>query len=98
MVENEVAKLQIFSVEEKGSTTATCIVRCVGGVVRVGQRFHIGSGVDSSGEGSGITLDRIDRYGRQMDFIDPPHNAKVYFSGEGVDFLESGMVLIYSRI
>ncbi|MFE7647941.1 Scr1 family TA system antitoxin-like transcriptional regulator [Streptomyces phaeoluteigriseus] len=33
-------KLQIHSVEEKDPKGATCIVRCVGGGVRAGQRFE----------------------------------------------------------
>ncbi|WP_413757563.1 hypothetical protein [Streptomyces sp. MMBL 11-3] len=89
MDENGTGKLQIFSIEERGGSVAVCVVRCVGGVARVGQRFDVGS----AGEVSHVTLDRIHRYGQQVDFVDPPHNAKVHLSGEGVPLLTEGIVI-----
>lgn len=85
-------RLQIYSVEERGAAYATCIVRCVGGIARTGQRFN--AAADSPGEEVSITLDKIIRYGRTVDFIDPPHNAKVEFSGPGVIVLTRGVIAV----
>jgi hypothetical protein len=40
-----------------------------------------------------LILDWINRYERLVDFIDPPHSAKVHMSGEVVGTLERGMTL-----
>ncbi|MFI1365784.1 hypothetical protein [Streptomyces griseochromogenes] len=92
------AKLRIHSVEERDAQAATCIVRCVGGVVRVGQRFGVGSADDTKGGGTEggsplIALAWILRYERPVDFVDPPHSAKVRLTGEGVGLLEKGIVI-----
>ncbi|MFG2815084.1 hypothetical protein [Streptomyces sp. NPDC048410] len=76
------AKLQIYSVEERSLDTAVCVVRCVGGIVRVGQEF-----------GAHLTLDRIIRYDQAVDFMDPPHGAQVRLSGAGVRELEKGVII-----
>jgi len=93
MDEGNAGKLQIYSVEERDSAGATCIVRCVGGIARVGQQFDVASAVDSSGNVSSVTLDWLKRYERPMDFVDPPHNAKVHFSGAGVTMLKAGVIV-----
>ena len=92
--DNACGKLQIYSVEDRGPTHATCVVRCVGGVARTGHRFTTNSAPDSLGENISITLTRIIRYGETVDFVDPPHNAKVDFSGEGVSVLERGVSVV----
>ncbi|MFE1314313.1 hypothetical protein [Streptomyces sp. NPDC058755] len=79
------ARLQIYSVEERDGATATCIVRCVGGVVRVGQRFGVGP--------DKVTLKGILCYERPVDFVDPPHSAKVWLTGRSVGLLEEGSVI-----
>lgn len=84
-------KLQIYSVEERGDVTATCVIRCVGGVVRTGQQFSIDPGVD--GDTSLLTLDWINCYGQLADFIKPPYSGTVHLSGEEVDVLDRGVVL-----
>lgn len=87
-------KLQVYSVESVGPEDATCIVRCVGGIARTGRRFSVDASLDPSGEVAPITLERIIRYGRTVDFVDPPHNAKVHFSGRGVSALVRGVVVV----
>ncbi|MFF7971889.1 hypothetical protein [Streptomyces sp. NPDC007905] len=87
------ARLRIHSVEERDAVTATCIVRCVSGVVRVGQRFGVGP---DGGRGDGapvVALGGILKYERPLDFVDPPHSAKVHLTGEGVALLEKGAVI-----
>ncbi|GGQ83261.1 hypothetical protein GCM10010250_63340 [Streptomyces althioticus] len=92
--DNVRGKLQIYSVEDRGPTRATCVVRCVGGIARTGHRFTVNSAPDSSGENMPITLTRIIRYGETVNFVDPPHNAKVDFSGEGVSALARGVIVV----
>lgn len=94
MRDHNPGKLQIHAVEWADSLSATCIVRCVGGVVRPGQRFSFESVSGNLGESLYIVLDWIDRYGRRVDFVDPPHNARVHFSGSGVSLLEKGLTII----
>jgi hypothetical protein len=87
-------QLQIYAVEEVDSMSATCIVRCVGGIVRPGQLFDVNSLSGNPNERSHITLDWIDQYRQRVDFIDPPHSAKVHFSGGGVSLLEKGVTIV----
>ena len=94
MRDHDPGKLQIYAVEEADSVSATCIVRCVGGVVRAGQRFTVASASEPSDERFSIALDWIDRYGRRVDYVDPPHNARVHLSGGGIPLLEKGLTII----
>ncbi|MEU6471938.1 hypothetical protein ABZ927_04015 [Streptomyces massasporeus] len=87
-------KLQIHAVEEAGALSATCIVRCVGGLVRPGQRFTVEPADGTSGESFRVELDWIDRYGHRVEFVDPPHNARVHLSGGGVSHLRKGLTII----
>ncbi|MFJ2233007.1 hypothetical protein [Streptomyces sp. NPDC087859] len=91
MNDHDPGKLQIYAVEEVDSMSATCIARCVGGVVRPGQLFNP---EPLSGNPSEIALDWIDQYQRRVDFIDPPHSAKVHFSGGGVSLVEKGVTIV----
>lgn len=91
--EKALAKLQICSVEEIQPLVATCIIRCVGGIVRPGQKFDVGASVDSPCEGFRVSLDLIERYGYRVDFIDPPNNARVHFKGDGVSLLARGITI-----
>lgn len=93
MDEDFTARLQIYSVEEKGTTTAVCIVRCVGGVARTGQHFAYPEDVGGSGSRSPMTLDWILRYEEPADCLEPPHNAKVQLSGDGIDELRRGVII-----
>lgn len=93
MDESNPGQIQIFSVEEKSPHEAICIVRCVGGIVRPGQSFDIGSVVDRGGRKAYVVLDWIERYRSRVDFIDPPHSAMVHLSGEGVAMLNKGITI-----
>lgn len=92
-------RLQVYSVEEASETAAVCIVRCVGGVVRVGQTFAVeGHPLRPGSVGAGpghIALMALNRYGRSVDFIDPPRAAKVRLSGPGVSLLAPGVALTF---
>ncbi|MFJ4004201.1 hypothetical protein ACIPWL_12185 [Streptomyces sp. NPDC090023] len=83
---SETARLQIYSVESEDLDSAVCVVRCVGGVVRVGQEFA-----------GPMTLDWILRYGRTVEFLEPPHSAQVRLSGAVVHTLERGVVVTAPR-
>lgn len=94
MTDSEHARLQIYAVEASSPTGVICIVRCVGGIARAGQIFGVESATDAAGVGLGhVVLDRIDRYGRHVDFFDPPHSARVALSGGGVAALSKGVVI-----
>lgn len=58
-----------------------CVVRCLDGVVRVGDCVVAGE----LGDGSRVQLEcnvvGIDRYGRNVDFVDPPHSARITLDG-----------------
>lgn len=88
-------RIQIVSVELQASDQLTCVVRCVGGVVRVGQNFapeHQDDREDAVR--SLLTLEQIDRYGRSVEFFDAPHGAKISLSvNEPSVDLEVGMIL-----
>ncbi|MBB4715637.1 hypothetical protein BJ965_005519 [Streptomyces luteogriseus] len=95
MHDHNPGKLQIYAVEETEPLSATCIVRCVGGLVRSGQRFTVESADGNSGESFHVTLDWIERYGHRVDSFDPPHNARVHLSGSGVSLLKEGLTIIF---
>jgi hypothetical protein len=77
------AELQIAEVRSTDGSSAVCVVRCVGGVARIGQAY----------EGGRAVLEWIDQYGRPVARLDPPHSALVRLSGSGVAGLRGRMVL-----
>lgn len=81
--ESTAGKVQIYSVEERVGDSAVCVVRCIGGAVRVGRQFAAASLADASGDEQHVTLEGIYRYGLTVEFIDPPHHAKAVLSGRG---------------
>lgn len=93
MADQDPGQLQIYEVEETDSRSATCIVRCVGGVVRPGQHFDTGSAIEDPNVTLEVMLEWINRYGHFVDFFDPPHNAKVHFTGDGVALLKAGVTI-----
>ncbi|MDN3265453.1 hypothetical protein QWJ26_37755 [Streptomyces sp. CSDS2] len=82
------ARLSIHSVEEREATAAVCIVRCVRGAARTGQRFAV-----EPYDAPTMTLEEILRYERPVAFVDAPHNAKVRLTGEAVGMLVRGAVI-----
>ncbi|MEU9534981.1 MULTISPECIES: hypothetical protein [Streptomyces] len=87
------SELQIYSVEDRSPGTATCVVRCIGGVARTGRRFTLHSPTAAPTAPPLLTLDHISCYGKPMEFLDPPHSATVRLSGEGTDALTRGVIL-----
>jgi hypothetical protein len=91
-------QLQIYSVEEMRNATATCAVRCVGGVVHSGQKLIIDAGDEKMDQNASLlTLDWINVYGKLAEFIKPPYSAMVHLSGDGVRDLHRGVILTVSR-
>lgn len=88
----ESSRLQIYEVESSSELGGVCIARCVGGVVRPGQTFVPVGISEESAEGY-VTLTAIERYGENVDFFDPPHSARVHFSGRSVGNLIRGSIL-----
>ncbi|MFF3687617.1 hypothetical protein [Streptomyces sp. NPDC002187] len=76
--------LQIHTAEPVAPGVVECVVRCVGGLVRVGQRYEAGR----------FTVDWIKSYGRRVDQIPPPYSAKVQLSGAGVEELRDRVVIL----
>ncbi|MEU7559219.1 hypothetical protein [Streptomyces eurythermus] len=58
------------------------------GVARTGQRFAV-----EPYDAPTMTLEEILRYERPVEFVDPPHNAKVRLTGEAVGMLGRGTVV-----
>ncbi|NUK04319.1 hypothetical protein HRW23_13800 [Streptomyces lunaelactis] len=90
----EPSRLQIYAVEAAAESGGICIARCVGGVVRVGQVFTHECPSGASVTDLRLTLDRIERYvGQYVDFFDPPHAARVHFSGTSTSALARGDII-----
>lgn len=95
MVDHDPGKLQVYAVEARDSQSVTCIVRCVGGVVRAGEEFRIEPVSDRPRGGEPrATVDWIDRYGHRVEFLDSPHNAKIRLVGDNVPLLDRGFAII----
>ncbi|MER5306846.1 hypothetical protein ABT034_03460 [Streptomyces sp. NPDC002773] len=84
----EADELQIYRVVEHGPDGGICVVRCVGGVLRPGQVYT------ARGLTGTVRLDRVEKYGRPVEFIDPPHSALIHLSGGVLDQLRYGDVLV----
>ncbi|WP_327259063.1 hypothetical protein [Streptomyces sp. NBC_01240] len=94
MDNNPGGELQIYSVEATDAATATCIVRCVGGVVRTGQQFKTRPTADTTGDPVLLSLNWIKRYEKAMNFLDPPHSGVIQLSGNGLNSLKRGVILV----
>ncbi|QES21170.1 hypothetical protein DEJ46_20340 [Streptomyces venezuelae] len=90
MDETELPTLQIYSVEQDSPDGGVCIARCIGGIVRTGQSFALEEGDDPRR----FTVDRIEKYGRAMEFMDPPHSLLAHLSGGPLTGLGYGDVLV----
>ncbi|MFI7340176.1 hypothetical protein ACIBUY_19855 [Streptomyces sp. NPDC050085] len=96
MDDSDRAELQVISVESQKPGEVVCIVRCVGGVARNGQRFsieHAKNFESEAGQQNIWTLTEINRYGKTVEFFDPPHGAKVSLAGPDAEELEGRVVL-----
>ncbi|WP_251067317.1 hypothetical protein [Streptomyces sp. ISL-36] len=87
------SRLQIYSIEFEDSDGGVCIVRCIGGIARVGQIF-VAEEETLEQSVPQLTLNQIERYNRQVEFFDPPHNARVHLSGGPLAGLREGSVLV----
>ncbi|MGW5420578.1 hypothetical protein [Streptomyces sp. NPDC003943] len=83
-------KLQVHSIEQRDDYGGVCVVRCIGGVVRMGQAFLIEHGQHPRS----LTLERIERYRQPVEFFDPPHSALIYLSGGPLTGIHEGTVLV----
>lgn len=89
-------EIQIYSVEERSAATATCAIRCVGGVVRTGRPFRLRLNDVTTGDPVTLSLDWIKLYERVTDSLYPPCSALVQLSGDGVSLLVRGLTLTSS--
>ncbi|MEV8227709.1 hypothetical protein AB0P41_16925 [Streptomyces sp. NPDC079167] len=85
--------LQIYEVEYGDDHGGVCVVRCLGGVVRTGQVFLAPTATTEPAPAVTLTTTRIECYGREVPFLDPPHTARVTLSGGPVAGLARGTVL-----
>ncbi|MFD3532868.1 hypothetical protein [Streptomyces sp. NPDC058664] len=89
----ETSKLQIYSIEQENADGGVCVVRCIGGIARVGQNF-LEQGEEPESSTRHFTLNRIVRYSRDVELFDPPHNARVHLTGRPLAGLGEGSVLV----
>lgn len=83
--------LQVYEVEYGDDHGGVCVVRCLSGVVRTGQLF-LSPTTATPGPAPAVTLTatRIECYGREVPFLDPPHTARVTLSGGPITGLTRG--------
>lgn len=93
---NASGEIQVYSVEEMSAATATCAIRCIGGVVRTGRPFRLCLNDDTTGDPVLLSLDWIKLYGKVTDSLYPPYSALVQLSGDGVSLLVRGLTLASS--
>ncbi|MDX2406474.1 hypothetical protein NJO91_25555 [Streptomyces microflavus] len=90
----EPARMQIYGTERAGDRDSAFIVRCVGGIVRVGLTFVPDPADATLPAGFRVTLTGIERYRRSADFFDPPHAARVTLTGPSAAALVRGSVIV----
>ncbi|MEU1227344.1 hypothetical protein [Streptomyces sp. NPDC005828] len=90
------SRLQIHEVvgAGDGADGGICVIRCVGGIARVGQVFVPEGDQDAVDPEVTLTLDVIEKCRRSLEFVDPPHSAAVLLSGGSLDRLREGDVLV----
>ncbi|MFB7515529.1 hypothetical protein [Streptomyces sp. NPDC056144] len=87
-------RIEIYWVDPDPSDhgeSAWCVVRCLGGVIRVGDVLS------QEGTGERYVVDGIERYGRTVPFFDPPHSGRVHLTGGPCERLGEGDRLDVSR-
>jgi hypothetical protein len=87
---NEVRALRVFGkmaaqverVESVANEKAICVVRCLAGIITVGSVFN--TTIDECGEPAqvAVRVDRIWRYGRYVELLDPVRTARLQISGQ----------------
>ncbi|MFD5987549.1 hypothetical protein [Streptomyces cyaneofuscatus] len=87
--------MQIYAAE--GITDrdrAAFIVRCVGGILRVGRTFVPDGSDKTLPTDLRVTLTCIERYRRSVGAFDAPHTARVTLIGPSADALGRGSVIV----
>lgn len=79
--------MEVHQVTKIDSTTAVCIVRCITGIVRVGDRVYSGSDTAGARYSIDLRIDSINLARRPVEFVDPPHAAEIQVSGDTVETL-----------
>jgi translation elongation factor EF-1alpha len=69
---------QVIDISDEG---AVCIVRCLHGSVSTGDVVTMGETAEGQSLALSLKIKRIWRYEREVDFVDPPHVAKIELSG-----------------
>jgi hypothetical protein len=81
------AELQIDQINAADTVTATIVVRCLRGPVRLGARFHR---IRGAAEAIDLELTHIVSYGRAVEQLDTAHTALVTLRGTGARHLMPG--------
>ena len=84
----------VDTVESVADEHAVCIVRAHEGVTTVGHTFN--AIVNKSGESVPVSIrvDKMWRYGREVDILDPIHSARLELGGSGLKNLFATGVLV----
>ncbi|MFF8834098.1 hypothetical protein [Streptomyces sp. NPDC015130] len=90
MDEMEFGELQIHSVEQEGPDGGICLARVIGGIVRTGQSCAL----EADNDPRRFAIARLEKYGRPMDFMDPPHSVVVHLTGGSLTGLGCDDVLV----
>jgi len=88
------ARMQIYAAEGTTDRDRVFIVRCVGGIVRVGRTFVPDRSDETLPTDLRVTLTGIERYRRSVGSFDPPHTARVTLTGPSADALVRGSVIV----
>ncbi|MFI5725347.1 hypothetical protein [Streptomyces cyaneofuscatus] len=88
------ARIQIYAAEATTDREHAFIVRCVGGIVRVGGTFVPDRSDGTLPPDLRVTLTGIERYRRSIGSFDPPHTARVTLTGRSADALVRGSVIV----
>jgi hypothetical protein len=84
----------VDTVESVADEQAVCLVRALEGATTIG---HVFTAIVHKGGASvpvAIRVDRIWRYGREVDIVDSPHTARLELGGSGLTNLLSSCVLV----
>lgn len=84
----------VDTVESVSDDQAVCIVRAFEGVTTVGHTFNAIVNKSRESVAVSIRVDRMWRYGREVDILDPIHSARLELSGSGLKNLFSSGVLV----
>lgn len=83
----------VEEVEYVAAEHGCCVVRALEGTTSIGHVFR--AFVDSMADPVAVSIrvDKIWRYGRESDILDPAHTARLEVSGSGLDRVCSSGVL-----